>query len=133
MGGINMGGIKKLCFLFLCFIGFAACNEDVKFSPTIPYSLEVNSYTLQNGDSLYGVVTIEPDSLISGTEVKKIDCRLGNIVIGTVENQLVCPFGMRIEDKPIGVHTLSVIIKYQVPEFDETYLRTDLDIITIKE
>lgn len=118
----------------VCSIVFGGCKEDeVVFSPAVPFRVELNSAIYHNGDSLYGRVIVIEDSLVVGMNVKKIDCRLGNIVIGTVENQLVCPFGMRLKDKPIGTHTLSVIIKCEAPDCDETFWRTDYDIITIKE
>ncbi len=110
-----------------------SCNEDeVIFSPAVSHRIELNDSIYHNGDSLYGRVIVIEDSLTAGMDVKKIDCRLGNIVIGTVENQLVCPFGVRLKDKPIGTHTFSVIIKCEAPECDETFWRYDYRIITIK-
>lgn len=113
----------------------SGCEDNKDFSPPVSYEIEFNDSLLQyhNGDSLYGHVTIIEDSLITGTEIKKIDCRLGNIVIGTVKNEMVCPFGVRLKDKPVGQHTFSVIIKYEVPGYDETFLRANFtELITIK-
>ncbi|MBQ8362030.1 MAG: hypothetical protein IJX44_08815 [Bacteroidaceae bacterium] len=122
------------CLMILGIL--SGCEDDKDFSPPISYKVEFNDSLFQyhNGDSLYGCVTILQDSLITGTDVKKIDCRLGNIVIGTVKNELVCPFGVRLKDKPAGKHTFSVIIKYEVPGYDETFLRTNhTELITIKD
>ena len=110
-----------------------SCNEDeVIFSPAVSHRIELNDSIYHNGDSLYGRVIVIEYSLTAGLAVKILDCRLGNIVIGTVENQLVCPFGVRLKDKPIGTHTFSVIIKCEAPECDETFWRYDYRIITIK-
>ena len=108
-------------------------SDDVEFSPSVPYSIEINGTEFQNGDSLYGRVIIDTESMIQGTSIEKIDCRLGNIVIGTVKNSMVCPFGVRLVNKPIGMHTLSVIIKCESPGYDKTFWRYDLETINIKE
>lgn len=128
--------IKWLTSTILCCIVFTACqNDNNDYSPAVSYRIEGlnESLTYHNGDSLYGRIVINEDSLITGTAIKKIDCRLGNIVIGTIENDIACPFGVRLKDKPIGTHTLSVIIKCEVPDFDETYWRYDFKMIEITE
>jgi len=131
--------MKKLVytlFTFLvCCVVFSGCkeDEDVEFSPSVPYRIVINDSIFHNGDSLYGRVIVIEDSLVSGMNVKKIDCRLGNIVIGAVNNKMVCPFGVRLKDKPAGTHTFSVIIKCEAPDCEETYWRYDLKMITIKE
>lgn len=126
---------KLLCFMILGGSIFTACqkaNDD--YSPAVAYRIEGlnDSITYHNGDSLYGRIVIIEDSLIAGTEIKKIDCRLGNIVIGTVENAKICPFGVRLKDKPAGTHTFSVIIKSEAPGCDETFWRYDFKMISIK-
>ena len=110
------------------------CKEDeIVFTPSVPYRVVLNDSVYHNGDSLYGRVFVLQDSMVTGTVVKKIDCRLGNIVIGTVENQMECPFGVRLVNKPIGDHTFSVIIKCEAPDCDETFWRNDfVKLITIK-
>lgn len=120
-------------FISLCFTFLISCSEDeIKVSPYVPFTVSINGVEFENGDSLYGQVLIDEADLEEGTEIKKIDCRLGNIVIGTTTNELVCPFGIRLKDKPVGEHTFSVIIKCQSPDCDETYWRTDSKTITIK-
>ena len=115
-------------------IAFISCKEDeVVLSPSVPYRMEFNDSIYHNGDSLFGRVVVIRDSLIVGMDVKKIDCRLGNIVIGTVENKMECPFGVRLKDKPAGTHTFSVIIKCEAPDCDETIWRYDFKMITIKD
>lgn len=110
------------------------CKEnEVVLSPSVPYQIELNNSTYQNGDSLYGRVIVLQESLVPGMDIKKIDCRLGNIVIGTVENEMECPFGVRLKDKPSGTHTFSVIFKCEAPDCEETYWRYDLNMITIKD
>lgn len=120
--------------IFACNIALFSCKKDeVRLSPTVPYRIELNDSIYHNGDSLYGRVVVIEDSLISGMNVKKIDCRLGNIVIGSVESRMVCPFGIKLKDKPLGEHTFSVIIKCEAPDYDETYWKHDYKMITIKE
>lgn len=115
----------------ICFTG---CSEDEpEFSPAVPYRIELNDSVYHVGDSLFGRIVVIEDSLISGMDVKKIDCRLANKVIGSVDNAKVCPFGVRLTDTPVGVHTFSVIIKCEAPDCDETYWRYDFKMITIKE
>lgn len=121
--------------VFFTALVISSCKKDeVAFSPYVPFKVEFNkvSTEYQNGDSLYGNVTIKEDSLVKGMQIKKIDCRLGNIVIGTVENKMVCPFGVRLKDKPVGTHTFSVIIKCEAPDCDETFWRHDFKTIRIK-
>lgn len=135
MGRLTM---KKLLYALLCAaigsIALQSCkSDDIELSPSVPYRIEINGTEFQNGDSLYGRIIILTDSLIPGTAIKKIDCRLGNIVIGTVKNEMVCPFGVRLIDKPIGTHTFSVIIKCEAPDCDETFWRYDFETITIKK
>lgn len=114
-------------------IAFVGCKEDdLELCPAVPYTIEGLEASYQNGDSLSGRIVVIADSLISGMDVKKIDCRLGNIVIGTVENKLVCPFGVKLVDKPKGTHTFSVIIKCEAPGYDETYWRYDYKCINIE-
>lgn len=125
-----------LFFLLLCAICFIGCNSDddeVKLSPTVPYSVEFNDSIYHNGDSLFGRVVINQGKMAAGTEIRKIDCRLGNVVIGTVENKMICPFGVRLKDKPIGTHTFSVIIKCESPGCEETFWRYDLKRVIIKK
>lgn len=118
-----------LSFLCITVIG---CKEDEKeISPSVFYNIELNDSVYENGDSLYGYVEIDKRRLIKDTEIKKIDCRLGNVVIGTTKNQLTCPFGVRIKDKPVGTHTLSIIVKCETPGYLETFWRYDLRIIHI--
>lgn len=131
--------MKRLFYLIIAVLFTAlvisSCKKDeVTFSPSVPFKVEFNKAITeyQNGDSLYGNVTIKEDSLVKGMQIKKIDCRLGNIVIGTVENKMVCPFGVRLKDKPVGTHTFSVIIKCEAPDCDETFWRHDFKTITIK-
>jgi len=131
--------MKKIFYLIVvaicATIAISSCKEDeVTFSPSVPFKVEFNKAVTeyQNGDSLYGNVIVKEDSLIKGMQVKKIDCRLGNIVIGTVEGKMVCPFGVRLKDKPVGTHTFSVIIKCEAPDCDETFWRHDFKTITIK-
>lgn len=115
-------------------MSFINCkNDDIEISPSVPFKIEINGTDFRNGDNLYGRVIIDMKSIIPGTEVKKIDCRLGNIVIGTVENEMICPFGVILQDKPIGKHVFSIIIKCESPGYDETFWRHDLEIINIKE
>lgn len=128
---------RVIYFLFLLLVSgivLTACNkDDLEISPSVPYSIEFNDSIFHNGDSLYGRVVIDQQKMVAGTDIKKIDCRLGNIVIGTVENKLVCPFGVRLKDKPAGTHTFSVIIKCEAPDCDETFWRYDFKMITIKK
>lgn len=129
--------MRKILFLiqWLCLtmVLFTACKKDeLDLSPSVPYDIKINKKTFHNGDSLYGRVVIDEKKMVTGTKIKKIDCRLGNIVIGTSENEMNCPFGVRLKDKPIGTHTFSVIIKCESPDCDETFWRYDLDMITIK-
>lgn len=120
--------------LLVCGVAFTACNEDdLEVSPSVPYSIEFNDSIFHNGDSLYGRVVINQQKMVAGTDIKKIDCRLGNIVIGTTENKMECPFGVRLKDKPAGTHTFSVIIKCEAPDCDETYWRYDYNMIIIKD
>lgn len=127
----------KKTFLFLICISvilLAGCKEDeLEVSPAVPFTIELNQTEYHLGDSLYGKVVINTSELTSGTTIEKIDCRLGNIVIGTTVNQMSCPFGVRLKDKPIGTHTFSVIIKCQSPNCDLTFWRTDYKMIEIKE
>jgi len=128
-----MKSYKSLLFVlsFLC-ITVIGCKEDEKeISPSVFYNIELNDSVYENGDSLYGYVEIDKRRLIKDTEIKKIDCRLGNVVIGTTKNQLTCPFGVRIKDKPVGTHTLSIIVKCETPGYLETFWRYDLKIIHI--
>ncbi len=128
-----MKSYKSLLFVlsFLC-ITVIGCKEDEKeISPSVFYNIELNDSVYENGDSLYGYVEIDKRRLIKDTEIKKIDCRLGNVVIGTTKNQLTCPFGVRIKDKPVGTHTLSIIVKCETPGYLETFWRYDLRIIHI--
>ena len=105
---------------------FSACSkDDVVFSPEVPYNIELSNSEYCNGDSLYGKIVIKTTEMVSGTQIKKIDCRLGNIVIGTTTNKTECPFGIRLKDKPLGYHIFSVIIKCESPDCDETYWRHD--------
>lgn len=128
---------KVFCFfftLFLCGLVFTACkDDDLEISPSVPYSIELNDSIFHNGDSLYGRVVINQQKMVAGTSIKKIDCRLGNIVIGTTKGKMECPFGVRLKDKPIGTHTFSVIIKCESPDCDETFWRYDFKMITIKD
>lgn len=127
---------KFLLCAVLASIVFISCqNDDYNYSPAVAYRIEgLNSpIEYHNGDSLYGRIVVIKDSLIAGMQIKKIDCRLGNKVIGTVENTLVCPFGVRLKDKPIGTHTLSVIIKCEAPDCDETFWRYDFKMVEITE
>lgn len=131
-----MRHFTKLIYVILSCILFIACQKETyDYSPAVDYRIEGlnQSLTYQNGDSLYGRIVINEDSLIAGTAIKKIDCRLGNIVIGTTENAMVCPFGVRLKDKPIGTHTFSVIIKCEAPACDETFWRYDFKMIKITE
>lgn len=127
--------IAKLLFCVVLastlFVGCQKDNDD--YSPAVACRIEGlnDSIVYHNGDSLFGRIVIIEDSLITGTTIKKIDCRLGNIVIGTVENAMVCPFGVRLKDKPIGTHTFSIIIKCKAPDCDETYWRYDFKMINI--
>ena len=116
-----------------CILISSCKNNEIEESPAIPYKIELNGTEFHNGDSLFGRVIIDEKSLIQGTVIEKIDCRLGNIVIGTVANDRVCPFGTRLIDKPIGIHTLSLIIKCKTPGYDETFWRYDLKTINIKQ
>ena len=130
--------MKHLIYTFLIILLGSSvvigCKKDEKdFSPSVPYSVVFNDSIYHNGDSLYGCVTINQDSMVAGTMIKKIDCRLDNIVIGSVENQMECPFGVRLMNKPIGDHTFSIIIKCESPDCDETFWRYDfVKHITIK-
>ena len=113
-------------------IVIASCQKDLEISPYVPFTVELNDSVYHNGDSLYGRVVIDQLKMVSGTEIKKIDCRLGNIVIGTTEGKMECPFGVRLKAKPIGEHTFSVIIKCESPDCDETFWRDDTKKIIIK-
>ena len=118
----------------ICSIYFTGCSEDkLEFSPAVPYRIELNDSVFHVGDSLFGRIVVIGDSLLPEMNVKKIDCRLANKVIGSVDNAKVCPFGVRLADTPIGVHTFSVIIKCEAPDCDETYWRYDYKMITIKD
>ena len=120
--------------LVVCGMTFIGCKKDeVKFSPSVPYSLIINDSIFHNGDSLFGRVVIKEKEMVAGTDIKKIDCRLGNIVIGTTKGKMECPFGVRLKDKPIGTHTFSVIIKCETPDYDETFWRYDKKMIEIKK
>ena len=122
-----------ILLLLLGSIALVSCEkDDLDFCPAVYYTVEGLENSYQNGDTLSGRVVVIADSLISGMNVKKIDCRLGNIVIGTVENELVCPFWVKLVDKPIGTHTFSVIIKCEAPGYDETYWRYDFECINIE-
>lgn len=126
--------IYALMLAIICSISFWGCSEDeMKFSPAVPYSIELNDSVFCVGDSLFGRIVVIEDSLSVGMRVKKIDCRLANKVIGSVDNAKVCPFGVRLTETPIGIHTFSVIIKCEAPNCDETYWRYDYKMITIKE
>lgn len=130
-----MKHVTILLSVILGSILLIACQKDNEdYSPAVAYRIEGlnDSITYHNGDSLFGRIVIIEDSLIAGTEIKKIDCRLGNIVIGNVENARVCPFGVRLKDKPVGTHTFSVIIKCEAPDCDETFWRYDFKMINIK-
>lgn len=120
-------------FVFMSGIAMFGCSEEVQFSPAVPYRIELNDSVFHIGDSLHGRIVVIEDSLVSGMKVKKIDCRLGNIVIGSVKNAMICPFGVRLLDKPIGTHTFSVIIKCEAPGCDDTFWRYDYKMITIKQ
>lgn len=133
MGGLNMRYFWNVCLMSFIVLGVLGCDNEVSFSPPIQFQLNLNDNEFQNGDILSGKVVILTESLISGTEIMKIDCRLDNIVIGTVVDQIECPFEVKLKDKPIGTHTMSVIIKYQVPGYDLTYLREDYENVIIKE
>ncbi len=111
---------------------FFGCKND-KYTPTpeVPYEIELNNVIFHNGDSLFGKIVVKGNELANGLKVRKIDCRLGNIVIGTVKDELVCPFGIRLKDKPLGEHTISVIFKCEAPKCDETFWRYDIKMITI--
>ncbi|MCD8295976.1 MAG: hypothetical protein LUC88_00220 [Prevotella sp.] len=126
-----MNTIKVYIIGFIILFAFVACDEDVDIVPSVPYSIELNDSVYHNGDSLYGRVIINTESMPSGTNIKKIDCRLRNIVIGSEVNTYVCPFGVKLEDMPIGIHTLSVIVKCKAPGYDLTYWRYDLKMINI--
>lgn len=128
--------IKILFSVSIAGMLFVGCKKDNdSYSPAVSYQIEGVSASTEyhNGDLLSGRVVILEESLIPGTEIKKIDCRLGNIVIGSVENSMVCPFGVVLHDKPAGIHILSVIIKCESPDCDETYWRYDLKMINIKD
>lgn len=128
---MNKSFLLVLLSSIICFM-VSSCKEDeIEVSPEVPYTIDINGVEFENGDSLYGKVIINQEEMVVGTEIKKIDCRLGNIVIGTTENQMECPFGVRLKDKPVGTHTFSVIIKCVSPDCDETYWRTDSKFITI--
>ncbi len=123
-----------LLSLIICNILCLSCKkDDFNPSPSVPFNIVCNDSILHNGDSLYGRVVVNKNKMINGTVIKKIDCRLGNIVIGTSEDKFECPFGVRLKDKPIGKHTFSVIIKCEVPNYDETFWRHDYKMITIKQ
>ena len=126
--------MKKIVYslLLAIMIVIASCQKDLEISPYVPFTVELNDSVYHNGDSLYGRVVIDQLKMVSGTEIKKIDCRLGNIVIGTTEGKMECPFGVRLKDKLIGEHTFSVIIKCESPDCDETFWRDDTKKIIIK-
>lgn len=129
--------MKKNLLLFIVGATFAlltGCDKDdeIKVSPDVPFTYVLNQTEYQNGDSLYGKVIINTKEMVAGTKIEKIDCRLGNIVIGTTENEMECPFGIRLADKPTGTHILSIIIKCQSPDCDLTYWRHDIKNINIK-
>lgn len=112
---------------------FISCTEDEgELSPAVPHRIELNDTVFHNGDSLHGRIVVVEDSLVSGMKVSKIDCRLGNIVIGTAKNAMTCPFGVRLTGKPAGKHVFSVIIKCEAPGCEETFWRYDYKLITIK-
>lgn len=125
-----MKKILKISFVGLLLVTFG-CKEEPKFAPAIPFDIKLNQKQYQNGDSLFGEVIVDMNKVESGTEIEKIDCRLANIVIGNAADSPVCKFGVRLKDKPLGTHTLSVIIKYQVPDFDVSYIRADLKVVDI--
>ena len=107
---------------------FSACSkDDVVFSPEVPYNIELSNSEYCNGDSLYGKIVIKTTEMVSGTQIKKIDCRLGNIVIGTTTNKTENDNKVveNKKDKPLGYHIFSVIIKCESPDCDETYWRHD--------
>lgn len=110
---------------------FGCSQDEPKFMPTIPLDIDLNQTQYQNGDSLYGKVTLDLGQAVSGIKIEKIDCRLGNIVIGESKNSPICRFGVRLEDKPIGKHVFSVIVKCDAPDYDLTYLRYDLETVNI--
>lgn len=113
----------------LAMIIVACSKDELEVSPSVPYNIELNKNIFCNGDSLFGKIVINDNNMVPGTQVKKIDCRLGNIVIGTTEGQFECPFGLRLKDKPLGFHVFSVIIKCQSPDCDETFWRDDYSTI----
>ena len=142
--------MKKIIIVLLCVaLGSAllcGCKgKEINACPDVPFSVEFNKIdfdnndtiygctTYANGDSLYGRVIIGLDSISYNTIIDKIDCRLGNIVIGSSEDSRICSFGVRLKDKPIGVHTFSIIVKCEAPGYDLTFLRYDLETINIKE
>lgn len=126
--------MKKLILLFISisFLSVFSCkNEEPEFMPIIPLDINLNQELYQNGDSLFGKVTLDMSKAVSGTDIQKIDCRLGNIVIGESKNSTTCKFGVLLKDKPTGRHKLSVIIKCKAPDYDLTYLRYDFDMVNI--
>ena len=126
--------IYVAAFFSVWLLALAGCkNDELTPAPEVPYTIELNKTVFHNGDSLYGRVIVNENELAEGMKIKKIDCRLGNIVIGTTKNAMVCPFGVRLEDKPIGEHTFSVIFKCDASDCDETYWRYDIKMITINE
>ena len=148
--------MKKILYFLAALLvcSLSSCQKELECTPFVPFDVylnntvfhavcvdnevivkdvELNNLVYHNGDSLYGKIVIDKNEMTPGTNVQKIDCRLGNIVIGTNENQFECPFGVRLSDKPIGVHKLSVIIKCKAPDYDQTYWRLDLGLITITD
>ncbi len=126
--------MKKIIFISLSLIllfVFGCKQDEPKFMPAIPLDIDFNQTQYQNGDSLYGNVTLDLSQAVSGIKIEKIDCRLGNIVIGESKNTTTCKFGVRLEDKPIGKHIFSVIVKCDAPDYDQTYLRYDYEIVDI--
>ncbi|MDE5560652.1 MAG: hypothetical protein K2J00_02430 [Bacteroidaceae bacterium] len=129
--------MKESFFVLMSFVAcgmvLVGCSAALEPTPEVPYTLEFNETDYYVGDTLFGRIVVQEDQLAVGTKVKKIDCRLANIVIGNVENGMVCPFGMRLKDTPVGTHTFSVIIKCEAPGCAETYRRYDYKMINIKE
>lgn len=131
--------MRSIVFLLLvtfitCLI-FDGCKEDeeLETSPSVPHRIELNDTVYHIGDSLSGRIVVLEDSLIAGTVIKKIECRFANKLIGTVENIGICPFGVRLVSTPVGIHTLSVIIKCEAPGYEEALWRYDYKMIIIKE
>lgn len=126
--------MKKILLLSLSImllLVFSCKKDEPKFVPSIPLDIDLNQEYYQNGDSLFGKVSLDLSKAAPGTDIQKIDCRLSNIVIGESKNSTTCKFGVLLKDKPAGKHKLSIIIKCEAPDYDLTYLRYDFDMVEI--